>query len=50
MSKDKMVNKVFDCIIDKMGTLIDHNCQCTSKSYKDMFIQKLGNYYNDAGA
>jgi hypothetical protein len=25
MSKDEMVNKVFDCIIDEMGTLISHN-------------------------
>jgi len=50
MFQDKMVSKVFNHIIDKMDTLIDHDCQWTSKSPKDMFVQKLGNYYNNVGA
>ncbi len=50
MSKDKMVSKVSNRIIDKMGTQIGHNCQWTSKSCKNMFVQKLGSYYNNVGA
>jgi hypothetical protein len=40
MYKNKIINKVFDSIIDKMGNLINHNCLWTSKSHKNMFIQK----------
>jgi hypothetical protein len=50
MSKDKMVKKIYDCIIDKMGTLIGHNCQWTSKFHKVIFVQKLGNSFNSVGA
>ncbi len=50
MSKDKMVNKIFDYIVDKMGALINHDCQWTSKSCKDMLVQKLDNYYNSVDA
>jgi hypothetical protein len=39
MYKDTMVNKIFDYIINKMGTLISHDCQWTSKSCKDMLVQ-----------
>jgi len=46
MSKNKMINKVSDNMTDKMGNLIGHDCQWTSKSHKDMFIQKLGSYCN----
>jgi hypothetical protein len=49
MSKDKMVNKIYDCIIDKMGTLISHDRQWTSKSHKDIFVQKLSNPFNSVG-
>jgi hypothetical protein len=49
MSKDKMVSKAYDRIIDKMGTLIGQECQWTSKSCKDMFVQKFDNYYNNVG-
>jgi hypothetical protein len=45
-----MVIKVSNHIIDKMGTLISHDYQWISKSCKDMFIQKLRNYYNSVGA
>jgi hypothetical protein len=38
MFKDKMVNKVFDDIIDKMCTLVDDNGQWTSKTDKKMFV------------
>ncbi len=48
MFKDKMVSKV-DHIIDKMGTLISHNCQWTSKSRKNVFMQKLDSYCNSVG-
>jgi hypothetical protein len=44
MSKNKMVGKIFDCIIDKMDTLIGHDYQWTSKSY--MLVQKLGSYHS----
>jgi len=44
-----MVSKIFDYIIDKMGTLIGHDYQWTSKSYKDMFVQKLGSYHSSVG-
>jgi hypothetical protein len=50
MSKDKMVSEISDNVIDKMGTLINHNCKWTSKSCKNMFIQKFGGYYNNVGA
>jgi hypothetical protein len=43
-----MVTKVSNLIIDKMGTLINHDYQWTSKSCKDMFVQKLGNCCNNA--
>jgi hypothetical protein len=49
MPKDIMVSKIFDCIVEKMGTLIGHHYQWTSKSCKDMFIQKLGSYCNSIG-
>jgi len=49
MSKNKMVNKVYDHIINKMGTLISHNYQWTSKSCKGIFIQKLSSYYINIG-
>jgi hypothetical protein len=42
-----MVNKVFDRIVDKMGALIGHDCQWTSKF--GIFVQKLGNYCNNIG-
>jgi hypothetical protein len=42
MFQNKMVSKVSDRIIDKMGTLINHDYQWTSKFYKDIFVQKLG--------
>jgi len=45
-----MVNKVFDRILDKMGTLINHNYKWTSKSCKNMLIQKLGGYCNSVDA
>jgi hypothetical protein len=45
-----MINKVFHNIVDKMGTLIGHDCQWTSKSCKNMFVQKLGSYCNNIGA
>jgi len=35
MFKDRMINKVFNKIVDKMGTLVSDNGQWTSK---------LGNY------
>jgi hypothetical protein len=38
MFKDKMVNKVFDEIIDTMCTLVDDNGQWTSKIDKNMFV------------
>ncbi len=47
MSKNKMVNKASNRIIDKMGTLINHDCEWTSKSCKDIFIQKFGDYYSN---
>jgi hypothetical protein len=50
MPKDKMVSKIFDYITDQMGTLINHDCQWTSKSYKDMIVQKRGNYYKIVAA
>ncbi len=36
-----MVNKVFDCIINKMGTLIGHNVQWTSKFCKNVFVKAI---------
>jgi hypothetical protein len=50
MSKDKMVSKVLNRIIDKMGTLINHDYQWISKSQKDMFVQIFANYCNNVGA
>jgi len=50
MSKNEMVSKVSNHIIDKMGTLIGHNGQWTSKSHENVFIYKLNNYYNSVGA
>jgi len=50
MSKDEMINKVLDNIADKMDTLISYDYQWTSKFCKNMFIQKLGSYYNNVGA
>ncbi len=44
-----MINKVFDYIINKMGTSIGYDFQWTSKSCKDIFAQKLGNYYINVG-
>jgi hypothetical protein len=38
MFKDKMVSKVSDHIIDKMGTLINDNYQWTSKSRKNVLM------------
>jgi len=49
-SRNKMVSKVYDHIVDKMGTLIGHNYQWTSKFRKNMFIIKLGNYSSNVGA
>ncbi len=45
--KDKMVNKVFDGIIDKMSTLVSDNGQWTSKPGENVFIQKLNNHNNN---
>jgi hypothetical protein len=47
MSKNKMVSEVPNCIINKMGTLIGHNGEWTSKSCKNVYIYKLSGYYNN---
>jgi len=50
MFKDKMISKVSNCIGDEMSTLINHDCQWTSKSCENVFIQKIGNYCNNVAA
>jgi hypothetical protein len=44
MSKNKMISKLSNSIVDQTDTQTSHDYQWTSKSYKNMFIQKLGNY------
>jgi hypothetical protein len=50
MFMNKMVSKLSNRIIDQMGTLINHDYQWTSKYGKDIFVQKLGDYYNNISA
>jgi hypothetical protein len=33
-----MISKIFDNIVDKIGTLVDDNSQWTSKPGKNVFI------------
>jgi hypothetical protein len=49
MFKDKMVNKIFNGIIDKMCTLVNENGQWTSKLSKNVFVQKLNIHNNGIG-
>jgi hypothetical protein len=44
-----MVSEIFDYIIIEMGTLIGHNGKWTSKSCKNVFVYKLGGYWNSVG-
>jgi hypothetical protein len=49
MSKNEMVSKVSNHIIDIVGTLIGHNGQWTSKSRENVFVYKLDNYCSNVG-
>ncbi len=42
-----MVCKVFDRITNKMSTLINHNGKWTSKFCKNVFVYKLGGYFDN---
>jgi hypothetical protein len=44
-----MINNLYDIIINKMGSLVNDNGQCTSKLGKNVFVQKLGSHHNSVG-